>query len=189
VSFVGLLLLAIGLAMDATAVSVARGLQIARVLPRHVISVALFFGGFQALMPLVGWQVGSQLGPLLRLWDHWVAFVLLAAIGGKMIWDAKAESGNLARPGADPFGLSTMLLLAIATSIDALAAGITLPMLDAPLWGSIATIGLVTAACSAAGLFAGRQFGQRLGARLDLFGGLLLIGLGVKVLLEHTFIG
>lgn len=187
VSFGAILLLALGLAMDATAVSTARGLATPKILPRHVALVALFFGGFQALMPLVGWLVGSRVGPLVQAWDHWIAFALLSAIGGKMLWEARggpAESDQDSR-AADLFGIKVMLVLAIATSVDALAAGFTLPMLNAPVLLSLVTIGLTTALLSALGLFAGRRFGALLGRRLDLAGGLVLIGLGTKILIEH----
>ena len=182
-SFGAILLLALGLAMDATAVSAARGLGTPRILPRHVARVAVFFGGFQALMPLVGWLIGSRLGPLVQAWDHWIAFALLAAIGGKMLWEARG--GGEDEVADDPWRLSVMLALAVATSIDALAVGITLPMLNAPFLLSLATIGVTTALLSALGLFAGRRFGSLLGKRLDIAGGLVLIGLGTKILIEH----
>lgn len=181
-NFVGVLVLAVGLSMDAMAVAAARGLATPRILPRHVALVALFFGGFQALMPLLGWLLGSRIGPHVERWDHWIAFGLLAGIGGKMIWEAR-KAGEA--PEGDLFGLRVMLVLAVATSIDALAAGITLPMMNAPLAMSIATIGITTAALSAIGLFLGRRFGAVLGRRLDVAGGLVLIGLGGKVLIEH----
>lgn len=191
-SFGAILFLAVGLAMDATAVAAARGLAAPKLLPRHVALVAIFFGGFQALMPLIGWGVGSSVGPLVQAWDHWIAFVLLAAIGGKMLWEARgaeddegAEGDERASPAVDPFGLRVMLVLAVATSIDALAVGCTLPMLNAPFLLSLATIGLTTALLSALGLFAGRRFGALLGKRLDLAGGLVLVGLGTKILVEH----
>jgi putative Mn2+ efflux pump MntP len=185
-SFSAIFLLAVGLAMDATAVSAARGLATPKILPRHVFLVAAFFGGFQALMPLVGWVVGSRIGPLVQAWDHWIAFVLLGAIGGKMLWEARGgpEEKEEAAP-KDLFGLKVMFVLAVATSIDALAVGVTLPMLDAPLVLSLVTIGVTTAVLSALGLFAGRRFGALLGKRLDVAGGLVLIGLGVKILVEH----
>jgi putative Mn2+ efflux pump MntP len=177
-------MLAVGLAMDATAVSAARGLATPRVLPRHALLVATFFGGFQALMPLIGWVVGSRVGPLVQAWDHWVAFVLLSAIGGKMLWESRSAGAEA--PGErDLFGFKVMLFLAVATSIDALAVGITLPLLHAPLVLSLVTIGLTTAVLSVVGLFAGRHFGARLGPRLDFAGGLVLIGLGVKILVDH----
>jgi manganese efflux pump family protein len=185
-SFGAILLLSLGLAMDATAVSAARGLAVSRILPRHVALVALFFGGSQALMPWLGWIVGSQFGVAVEAWDHWIAFALLAAIGGKMLWDARTAEEDAEDVGeGDPFGFAVMFALAIATSIDALAVGITLPMLDAPLLLSLATIGVTTALASVTGLFAGRHFGALLGKRLDVFGGLLLIGLGTKILIEH----
>lgn len=183
-SFASILLLAVGLAMDATAVSAARGLAVQRVRPRDVLLVATLFGGFQALMPLLGWLLGSRLGPLVQAWDHWIAFVLLGAIGGRMLWEARGAPEASSEP-RDPFGLRVMLVLSVATSIDAFAVGITLPMLDAPLALSLATIGVTTAALSAVGVLAGRRFGTLLGRRLDVLGGLVLIGLGTRILVEH----
>jgi putative Mn2+ efflux pump MntP len=186
VSFAAILLLAVGLAMDATAVAAARGLAARRVRARQVLLVALLFGGAQALMPLLGWWVGAQLGPLVAAVDHWIAFGLLAGIGGKMVWEGLRHTGaEGVASGADVFALPTLLLLALATSIDAFAVGITLPLLGAPLGLSLATIGLTTAALSAAGVVLGRRFGARLGRRLDAFGGLVLVGLGCKLLIEH----
>jgi len=172
--------------MDATAVAAARGLAVPRVLPRQVVLVALFFGGFQALMPLVGWLIGSRVGSLVQAWDHWIAFGLLGGIGGKMIWEARGRpDDDKDKDAGDLFGLKVMFILAIATSIDALAVGITLPMLGAPLALSLITIGVTTAVLSVAGLYAGRRFGALLGKRLDVIGGLVLIGLGTKILIEH----
>lgn len=185
-SFAPLLLLAVGLAMDATAVAAARGMAVPAIRPGHVVRVALFFGGFQALMPLFGWLLGARVGPVVQAWDHWIAFGLLGGIGAKMLWEARAgHDCEEEEPGADPFGLRVMIVLAIATSIDALAAGITLPVLGAPMTLSLVTIGVTTAVLSALGLFAGRRFGAVLGRRLDLAGGIVLIGLGGKILLEH----
>jgi manganese efflux pump family protein len=184
-SFTAILLLAIGLAMDATAVSAAKGLATTRILPRHVILVALFFGGFQALMPLIGWSIGSTFGHFVASWDHWIAFTLLGFIGLKMLWEARENQEPDAPVKGDAFGIRVMLALAIATSIDALAAGITLPMINAPLLMSLFTIGITTAVLSALGLFAGRRFGSILGRRLDVVGGIVLIALGVKILYEH----
>lgn len=186
-SFGAIVLLALGLAMDATAVSAARALAVPRVLPRHVLLAGAWFGGFQALMPLLGWLVGSSVGPLIQAWDHWIAFVLLNVIGGKMLWESRSTKGEAASApsGADPFGARVMLVLAVATSIDALAVGFTLPMLGAPLFLSLATIGVTTALLSALGVLAGRRFGALLGGRLDVLGGLVLIGLGTKILVGH----
>jgi manganese efflux pump family protein len=185
VSFGAILFLALGLSMDAAAVSAALGQGTARILPRHVGIVAALFGSFQMLMPLLGWAIGTRLGPIVEAWDHWIAFALLGSIGGKMLWEARLASPGDMRGDAERFGLKVMCMLAVATSIDALAAGITLPMLDAPLVLSLATIGITTAVLSTLGLFAGRHFGKLLGRRLDVVGGLILIALGVKILVEH----
>jgi putative Mn2+ efflux pump MntP len=186
-SFGSIVMLAIGLAMDATAVAAAHGAATPRVRPRHVLSVALFFGGFQASMAALGWLAGRRVGPLVQAWDHWLAFALLAVIGGKMFWEGFTFESS--RPGksdgADLFGVRIMLALSVATSIDALAVGITLPMLNAPFALTISTIGLVTALLSALGLFAGRRFGALVGGRLDVAGGMVLIGLGTKILVDH----
>ena len=185
-SFGSILLLALGLAMDATAVAASRGLAAHRIRPRDVALVAGFFGGSQALMPLIGWAVGARVGHLVQAWDHWIAFVLLAGIGGKMLWEARgSDEDEAGTDRRDPFDLKLMFVLAIATSIDALAVGVTLPMLGAPLLMSIVSIGVTTALLSAVGLFAGRRFGAMLGKRLDAIGGIALIGLGAKILFDH----
>lgn len=183
--FGSLLLLALGLALDAVAAAASSGVGANRVLPRHVLLVAGFFGGSQALMPLLGWAIGSQIGPLVEKWDHWIAFVLLVAIGGKMLWEAHRSAPEAPRAVEDPFGLRVLTLLAIATSIDAFAVGIALPMLDAPFVLSLVTIGVTTAVLSAVGLLLGHRFGKLLGRRLDVVGALVLIGLGTKILIEH----
>lgn len=187
-TFAAILALSVGLAMDATAVSAARGLAVPVIRAKHVLLVALFFGGFQALMPLLGYVVGAQVGPLVEAWDHWIAFVLLAGIGGKMLWETRKNDDDDACEEVDErrlFAPLVMLALAVATSIDALAAGFTLPILGAPLLLSLVTIGVTTAALSGAGLYAGRRFGSLLGKRLDVIGGLVLIGLGAKTLVVH----
>lgn len=189
-TFGSILLLAVGLAMDATAVSAARGMALPAVRPYHIAMVSLFFGGFQAMMPVIGWTIGAGVGPLVQTWDHWIALVLLAGVGGKMIWEARSEpDGDEPQSTSEGslFGFKVMLVLAIATSIDALAVGITLPMLDAPLVLSLVTIGVTTACLSVVGLFAGRRFGLALGRRLDVFGGVVLVGLGVKIVVEHLY--
>ena len=181
--FSSILALAVGLAMDATAAAAARGLQARRVRPRDVALVALLFGGFQAAMPLGGWLLGRSIGPAVAAWDHWIAFVLLCVIGLKTMWDARGPEGE--RVEGEAFDLRTLVVLAVATSIDAFAIGVTLPMMGAPLALSLPTIGLTTAVLSAAGIFAGRRFGAALGRRLEAFGGLVLLLLGSKILIEH----
>jgi manganese efflux pump family protein len=188
VSFGAIFLLSLGLAMDATAVAAARGLAAQHVRLAQVVLVGLLFGSFQALMPLLGWFVGSRIGPAVQSYDHWIAFGMLAAIGGKMLFEAFEWTGKppeSARPKEDLFRIGVLLVLALATSIDALAVGVTLPMLGAPLLLSLTTIGITTAALSAGGLVVGRRFGALFGKRLDILGGLVLIGLGTKILIEH----
>ena len=172
--------LAFGLAMDATAVSAARGLGSRR--SREAAILALLFGGFQAGMAALGWLAGLWFGPFLAAWDHWVAFVLLVGIGGKMLYEA--WRGAAAPLEAPPPSAMLYLGLAIATSIDAAAAGLTLPMVPVAPWLALVLIGVVTAACSAIGYVAGRSLGRYLGATLEVFGGLVLIGLGVKMLVD-----
>jgi putative Mn2+ efflux pump MntP len=180
-----IMLLAFGLSMDAMAVAATRGLAVRTIRLRHVALVAGLFGGFQALMPLFGWLLGNRVGKAIAAWDHWVIFALLAGIGGKMLWEAFHHEAEAPLDEADAFGLKVMLLLAIATSIDALAAGFALPLMGAPLAVSLAAIGITTAILSALGLFAGHRFGAALGSRLDAVGGVVLIGLGTKTLIEH----
>ncbi|HMJ15114.1 MAG TPA: manganese efflux pump MntP family protein, partial [Polyangiaceae bacterium] len=186
-----LLLLAVGVAMDATAVAAARGLAAPFLRWQDAAVTALFFGTFQALMPLLGWFVGARFGGIVAEWDHWFVAAVLGAIGIKMLYEAGSEHSESSAPERvrELFAWRALLALAIATSIDALAVGITLPLLGAELFGSIATIGCVTAALSFAGVYAGRKFGAALGRRLDRFGGVLLILIGLKVLFEHLSSG
>ncbi|HET7505594.1 MAG TPA: manganese efflux pump MntP family protein [Kofleriaceae bacterium] len=172
--------LAFGLAMDATAVSAARGLAGHR--PRELVLLPLLFGGFQSGMSALGWLAGRWAGPYIAAWDHWVAFGLLVAIGGKMLIDAWRD-----RDGEAPATAPTVMLylgLALATSIDAAAAGLTLPLVPVAPWLALLLIGAVTAGCSAIGYLAGRSLGERLGSRLEMLGGLVLIGIGVHLLIE-----
>jgi manganese efflux pump family protein len=184
--FTSLVVLAVGLAMDAAAVAAARGLAAPVLRARHFLIVAAFFGGFQALMPFLGWQLGQRLGSVVAAWDHWIAFVLLGGIGIKMIHEAtQRPADRSALADQDVFGLRVMLTLAVATSIDAFAVGVTLPMLDAPFALSLITIGITTAVLSALGLAIGRRFGAKVGHRMDMVGGVVLVGLGTKILIEH----
>lgn len=188
-TFPAILLLAVGLALDAMAVAAARGLSAQRVLPRHALRVALLFGGFQGGMPLLGWAIGAGLGALATRFGHLIACAIFLAMGGKMLWEAlqggHVEESEPAEPERDVFEIHTLLALALATSIDAFAAGVTLPVLGAPLVLSVFTIGATTAILSAIGLYTGRHFGSRLGRRLDALGGLLLIGLAIRTLFDH----
>ena len=168
--------------MDATAVAAARGCAVKQLRVPEVLSMALLFGIAQALMPTLGWVLGASAGPWVSAIDHWIAFVVLAALGIKMLREAAHYEDQAPAPGV---GFQMMLGLALATSIDALAVGLTLPLLNAPFVLSIVTIGVVTTLLSALGSVVGRRFGSLVGKRLDIFGGLVLIFIGCKILIEH----
>lgn len=183
---VELLLIAVGLSMDAFAVSICKGLGMKEVNLKVAVVLALFFGGFQALMPLIGWALGSQFLGIIGPIDHWVAFVLLAVIGGKMLWEAFHEdaSEDDGKP-ADRIDLGEFFILAIATSIDALAVGISFAALSVDIVPSVALIGVTTFAFSIAGVFVGNFFGSRYEKPASIVGGVVLILIGTKILLEH----
>lgn len=181
-----LLLIAVGLSMDAFAVSICRGLGMRRLNLRTATVLALFFGGFQALMPLIGWALGSQFMWLIGPMDHWVAFVLLAFIGGKMLWEAFHEEGEDGGcEDTSAIDLREFLVLAVATSIDALAAGISFAALNVDIVASVSLIGVITFALSLAGVAVGHFFGARYEKPASVVGGVVLILIGLKVLLEH----
>jgi putative Mn2+ efflux pump MntP len=188
-SVVELVVLAVGLAMDATAVAGTRGVAVTKIQLRGALLVALFFGGAQAAMPALGWALGEALASRIARWGHWVTFVVLGAIGAKMIHEAWGSKANV-ETGAekaltDPFGVRVLAALAVATSIDALAAGVTLALRNANIVLSCLVIGLVTAVLSFGGVYAGHRFGTRLGKRFDAVGGLALIALAVKALVDR----
>lgn len=177
--------IAIGLAMDAFAVSVCKGLSMKKMSWKKAGIIALYFGTFQMLMPLVGYILGTSFSDLLEKIDHWIAFILLVFIGGKMIKEAfsKEESLN------DKVDFNTMVLLAIATSIDALAVGITYAFLEASnVFSSFALIGIITFVISLFGVKIGNRFGNKYGNKAELVGGLILVFIGFKILLEHTIL-
>lgn len=181
-----LLLIAVGLSMDAFAVSICRGLGMRRLNLRTAAVLALFFGCFQALMPLVGWALGSQLMWLIAPVDHWVAFVLLAFIGGKMLWEAFHEDDEgCGCEDTSAIDLREFLVLAVATSIDALAAGISFAALNVDIVASVSLIGIITFALSFVGVAVGHFFGARYERPASVVGGVVLILIGLKVLLEH----
>jgi len=180
---VELFLIAVGLSMDAFAVSVCKGLSERSLKAKHYFIIGAWFGGFQALMPLIGYLLGSAFEQYITSFDHWVAFVLLGLIGGNMIREAfsKDEEDQDAS-----FGFKTMLLLAIATSIDALAVGITFALLpDVNIFAAISLIGVTTFVLSAIGLKVGNVFGAKYKAKAEFVGGVILILIGTKILLEH----
>ena len=189
---VEILLIGISLSMDAFAVAVCRGLRMKNKINwRQMLIIALFFGGFQALMPLIGWALGSQLEQYITAIDHWITFALLLFIGGKMILDVIRESKE-DKPSDNPDGeeedrldIKELFLLAIATSIDALAMGITFAFMNVKIWSTISIIGSTTFAISLAGVLIGHRFGTRFQSGATLAGGIILILIGVKILLEH----
>ena len=174
--------LAFALAMDAFAASIAEGCAV-RPTVRHALKLAIAFGLAQALMPLVGLGLGTAVGPLIADVDHWVAFVLLGVIGGRMVWNG--WSGKDMAEEALPADMRTLALLAFATSIDAAAAGLTLPLLDISPYAACMIIGLVTFGMSFAGVMAGGRIGRTLGGHAEAAGGLVLIVLGAQMLAEH----
>ena len=186
VGFVELFLIGVGLSMDAFVVSICKGLGMSRLNMRQAAVISLFFGGFQAFMPLIGWALGSQLTDFITPIDHWIAFGLLAFVGGKMLWDAFHEDDEAEGVQTDEkLDLKELLMLAIATSIDALAVGITFAFLQVAIVPSITIIGLTTFVISFAGVAVGRFFGARFEKPATIVGGVVLILIGVKILLEH----
>lgn len=176
-----LFIIAVGLSMDAFAVSICKGLSAGRTNWKQMLTAGLWFGGFQALMHLAGWLLGTGFQSLITTVDHWIAFFLLCLIGGNMVRESRSEEDC-----ADgSFAAKAMLPLAVATSIDALAVGVTFAFLRVAIVPAVLFIGCTTLALSAAGVKAGSVFGARYRARAELFGGLVLILMGVKILLEH----
>ncbi len=183
-----LLLIGIGLAMDAFAVSVTSGITIHKMHLRHALRIAAFFGVFQAIMPYIGWHMGHVAAGYVKNYDHWIAFALLATVGGKMIMEAFSDekSGSERR---NPLNVYVLFLLAIATSIDALAVGLTFSFLGLEILTPVVVIGVVTFIMSFAGVYIGDHFGKRFRPDiLEIVGGIILIGIGIKILLDHTIL-
>ena len=176
--------IAVALAMDAFAVSIASGALLGGVSARQTFRVAFHFGLFQFLMPVIGWLAGGTVAPYIVEWDHWVAFALLAFVGGRAMAGALRGEERSA-PGGDPSRGLTLILLAIATSVDAFAVGLSFAFLGVEIWYPSAIIGLVTATLCVAGMLAGGRIGARFGRRVEFLGGLILIAIGLKILAEH----
>lgn len=191
-NFIELLIIAIGLSMDAFAVSIGKGLSLKKIKLSHALKVGLWFGGFQALMPLIGYLLGSTFAEIVSTFDHWVAFVLLSLIGGNMIKESlENDSDNdcdCNKKDKNGFGLTTMFTLAVATSIDALAIGVTFAFFKVAIFPAIITIGITTLIFSVAGLKIGNIFGCKYKSHAELFGGVILILIGLKILIEHTIL-
>lgn len=183
-NYAELLLIAIGLSMDAFAVSIGKGLSVHSLKPRHTLSVGLWFGTFQAIMPIVGFLLAVRFSTIVAVFDHWIAFILLALIGSNMIREACSNDED-DRPTND-FAPRTMFLLAVATSIDALAIGISFAFLGVKILPSATLIGITTCLLSIIGIRIGYHFGSRHKAKAEILGGVILIIIGVKILAEHT---
>ncbi|NCB94167.1 MAG: manganese efflux pump [Clostridia bacterium] len=184
--------LAVGLSMDAFAVSICKGLAMKRITLKKAAIVGLWFGGFQALMPLIGYFLGVQFKDKITSIDHWIAFVLLGLIGINMIREAlgkddEEENGGcpVCESGEDPLKMKEMFVLAVATSIDALAVGVTFAFLQVQIWSAVSFIGVTTFVLSMAGVKVGNVFGTRYKSKAELAGGIILILLGIKILVEH----
>lgn len=180
--FFELLLIGIGLSMDAFAVAVCKGLKMQRLNVKQTAVIALFFGGFQALMPFIGWLLGVNFEKYITEFDHWIAFVLLAFIGGKMVYESFKNDED---EDCGCFDLKELFVLAIATSIDALAVGITFAFLKVNIGFAVSIIGVTTFILSAIGVFIGHKFGAVYKNKAELAGGIILILIGLKILLEH----
>ncbi len=182
---VSIIIIAVGLAMDAFAVSIVSGAAYKQLKLKHTLRIALFFGGFQALMPLVGSLAGLSIKKYIEGFDHWIVFGILSAIGAKMIY----ESFKIGTEGQsfDPSNISTLLVLSVATSIDALAVGITLSLITSPIITAVIIIGSVTFVLSYFGVSVGRKIGHFFESKIEALGGLFLIALGLKILIQHLF--
>lgn len=180
-----LVLIAVGLSMDAFAVSICNAMTVNNLRLRDAAKFGLFFGVFQALMPLIGWAAGKTFSSYVVALDHWVAFVLLSFIGGKMIFDA--VRGEEECSNENPLKFKVLLVLAIATSIDALAVGITFAFMEMAVLPSVLLIGSITFLISTVGALIGKKAGGALGSRAEIVGGIILILIGAKILIEHLF--
>jgi putative Mn2+ efflux pump MntP len=182
--FITIVVIAVALAMDAFAVSVVSGAAYKQLQLKHTLRIAVFFGGFQAFMLLIGALAGLSLKEYIADYDHWVAFVILVVVGGKMIYESVKIKE--AQKNYNPSNILILLALSVATSIDALAIGITLSLVAASIVTAVVVIGLVTFLLSYFGVMLGRKFGHIFENKIEVAGGLVLIALGVKILLEHT---
>lgn len=176
-----LLVIAVGLSMDAFAIAICKGLSVEKAEKKHLLITGLWFGGAQALMPLLGFLLGTGFQSLIEQIDHWIAFILLGLIGFSMIKESQEESKSMDAS----FSAKVMFPLAIADSIDALAAGVTFAFLDVDIIPAVLLIGVITFAFSAAGVWLGNRFGEKYRSKAELTGGIILILMGVKILLEH----
>lgn len=183
--FLELFLIGVGLSADAFSVSVCKGLNMRKLNLGHAYIIALFFGGFQAIMPLIGYLLGTSFSEYIETFDHWIAFALLAFIGGKMVIEAIKEKDEDQEEKTDVLKMGELTILAVATSIDALAVGITFAFLKVNIFFSILIIGVTTFALSLGGVLLGNRFGAKYKNKAEIAGGVILILIGLKILLEH----
>ncbi len=183
-SLIELFLIAVGLSMDAFAVSICKGLSMQKMNGKNAFIIGLYFGGFQALMPLLGYLLGSRFQNTITAYDHWIAFLLLALIGGSMIKESFGKQEECLDPSVT---FSDMVILAVATSIDALAVGVTFAFLKVQIAYAVSFIGIITFALSIVGVKVGTIFGMKYKSKAELAGGLILILMGLKILIEHLF--
>jgi len=183
-TFLPLLLIALGVSADAFAVALTKGLHMRRFNLAHAVIIALTFGLFQAVMPLVGWLLGTQFARYITEFDHWVAFVLLLLVGGKMLWEAFSAHEDTERD-YDRLDVRRLLVLALATSIDALAVGITFAFIEVSILWAVVLIGVTTAVLAFVGVVVGRRVGARFGRPAEIAGGVVLILIGTRILLDH----
>jgi putative Mn2+ efflux pump MntP len=181
-----IIVIAVGLAMDAFVVSIVSGGIYKQLHVKYALRMALFFGAFQAFMPLIGSLAGLSLKDCIQGYDHWVAFALLAAIGGKMIYESFKIKSVEENP--DPSNIFVLLALSVATSIDALAIGITLSLITSSIASAVIIIGLITFVLSYAGVLIGKRFGHFFENRIEALGGLVLIAIGVKIICQHLLL-
>lgn len=177
--------IAVALAMDAFAVALAAGVVLERITGRHLFRFGWHFGLFQALMPVIGWLAGISVQRWIAAWDHWIAFALLAFVGTKMIHEALKGDDEEETTVSDPTRGLQMVMLAVATSIDALAVGLTLGMLGVSIWTPALVIGLVAGVLTCAGMLLGNRIGALWGKRVEVLGGVVLLAIGLKILVEH----
>lgn len=183
--FLELFLIAVGLSADAFSVAVCKGLNMRKLNLKHAYIIALFFGVFQAVMPLIGYFLGTSFSSYIESFDHWIAFALLVFIGGKMVIETIREKDGEEEEKTDSLNIGELTVMAIATSIDALAVGITFAFLKVNIIPSVLLIGVTTFALSLGGVLIGNRFGAKYKSKAELAGGIILILIGVKILLEH----
>ncbi len=187
-SFIEIFLIGVGLSMDAFAVAICKGLKMRKLNLKQALIIGIFFGGFQALMPLIGYLLGTSFSELVSSFDHWIAFVLLAFIGGKMAIESlkKDDDDEATENQLDPpLDYKELFIMAVATSIDALAVGISFAFLNMHIVPAITIIGITTFCLSIVGVWVGNKFGEKYKSKAELAGGVILIGIGIKILVEH----